>query len=334
MVKTLVTGSTGLVGSHLLYLLTLKGENVRATQRSTSSTDFVRWVFSLYTNDVEELYSHIEWVDVDLLDYESLLNATKGIHRVYHTGAVVSFNPADSNSIISTNVTGTGNLVDACLENGVTELCHVSSIAALGEANDKNLIDEQCKLTKLKGQSAYARSKFMGENEVWRGYEQGLRVVVVNPSVILGPGRWNSGSGQLFSQVKKGMPFYTQGIGGYVDVRDVARAMVRLMNSNINGERFVLNCANISYKQLFTLIAQNLGKKPPRFEVKSVLVDIAYPFIYTAGLITGKGNAISKKNLKSAFTKSYYSSNKINEAIGFEFIPIDETIKFIAKLLK
>lgn len=330
--NTLVTGSTGLVGSHLLFLLTQNGQRVRAIKRSASSADFVKWVFSLYTGDTDKQLGLIDWVDADLLDYQSLLDATRGIEQIYHAGGMVSFNPTDANAIIATNVTGTANLIDACLANGVSDFCHVSSIASLGNPNSEGVIDEQCKWAKMKGQSVYARSKFMGENEVWRGFEHGLRVTIVNPSVILGPGRWNSGSGQLFLQVKKGMPAYTQGIGGYVDVRDVARAMVLLMGDrSINGERFVLNAANISFKELFGLMAKGLGKKPPQFEITPFMANIAYPFIYTAGLLTGKGNAISRANLKSAFTKTFYSANKIEEKLGFKFMPIEETIGFIAK---
>jgi nucleoside-diphosphate-sugar epimerase len=164
----LATGGTGLLGSHLLYELCKNGEKIRATKRTNSSTDFVKWVFGLYSSNVDELFSKIEWIDADLLDYQSLVNATKDIDTVYHTGAVVSFNPADANSIGTTNVVGTANLVDACLYNGVKTFCHVSSVASLGEANAEGIINEECKWTKSKGQSAYAKSKFLGENEVWR----------------------------------------------------------------------------------------------------------------------------------------------------------------------
>jgi nucleoside-diphosphate-sugar epimerase len=115
----LVTGGTGLVGSHLLYELTSRGESVRALKRERSSTEFVDWVFKLYNEEPSKLLQEIEWVDGDLLDYQSLLNATKGVQTVYHTGGIVSFNPLQSSSVIETNITGTGNLVDACMAQGV-----------------------------------------------------------------------------------------------------------------------------------------------------------------------------------------------------------------------
>lgn len=322
----LVTGATGLVGAHLLYELCSRGQRVRATRRANSNIGFVKWVFKLYTDNVLELFELIEWVDAEVLDYQSLVEVTKGVSTVFHTAATVSFSPSQEQNILATNVRGTANVVDACIENGVKTLCHVSSIAALGDKNDKGVIDENCKWQKSKGQSAYARSKFLGENEVWRGYEQGLRTIVFNPSVILGPGRWNSGSGQLFSMVSKGMPFYTNGITGYVDVRDVAKAMVFLtLDTEINGQRFILNSENLSFKELFSLIAEVSHKKKPFIRIPEALIHILYPLIFIVTI--GK---ISKANLKSAFTKSYYSSDKI-KALGFSFTPIAQTIQLMAK---
>ena len=325
----LVTGATGLVGAHLLYELCSGGHKVRATRRANSKTHFVEWVFSLYTANSSDLLNLIEWVDAEVLDYQSLVEATKGVSTVFHTAATVSFSPSQEQNILATNVRGTANVVDACLENGVKTLCHVSSIAALGERNDLGVIDESCKWQKSKGQSAYARSKFLGENEAWRGFEQGLRVVIVNPSVILGPGRWNSGSGQLFSIVSKGMPFYTDGVTGYVDVRDVAKAMVFLtLNTEVSGERFVLNSENLGFRELFTLIANVSNNRKPFIKIPLALIHVLYPliFILTAG-------RISKSNLKSAFTKSYYSSDKIN-ALGFTFTPITQTVQVMAEAKK
>lgn len=332
--SSLVTGATGLVGSNILYLLTQNGVRLKALKRSTSSVEFVKWVFGLYTSDVEQQFELIDWVDADLLDYQSLLEATRGVRTVYHAGAVVSFNPKDSHGILATNVTGTSNLVDACLENGVKELCYASSVAALGGANERGIIDEQCKWDKSRGQTAYARSKFMGENQVWRAHEMGLRTVVVNPTVILGAGRWSSGSGQLFTRVKKGMPFYTNGVSGYVDVRDVANIMVKLMQTTtISGERFVINSQNMSYHDLFCSMAKNFGKKPPRYGVPKWGVDVAYPLIWLGGVLTGRGSALSKANLKSAFLETNYSSRKIADCLGYEFIPVDESVRFICSTL-
>lgn len=329
----LVTGGTGLTGSHLLFELAQQGNRIRATKQKKSSVDFVKKVFSLYTANPEVLLSLIDWVDVDLFDYTSLLEATNGIDTVYHTAAFVSFNPKDALTIIDTNVKGTANVVDACIQNRVKTLCHISSIAALGEPNEKGVVDELCLWTKTKGKSAYAKSKFYGEMEVWRGAENGLRVIIVNPSVILGPGRWDSGSGQLFSRVSKGMPFYTSGVTGYVDVRDVAKAMVLLTNNDkISNERFILNSENIGFKEVFSGIALGVEKRAPSIEIKPWVINLLFPIIKFFGTLIGKGAVISKENLRSAFHQTYYSSNKIKEQTGYEFIPIAESTKFIGEV--
>ncbi len=329
----LVTGGTGLTGSHLLFELAQQGIRIRATKRKNSSVDFVKQVFLLYTSNPEALLNLIDWVDVDLLDYTSLLEATNGIDTVYHTAAFVSFKPKDALNIIETNVKGTANLVDACIYNRVKTLCHISSIAALGEPNDKGTVDESCSWTKIKGKSAYAKSKFFGEMEVWRGAENGLRVIIVNPSVILGPGRWESGSGQLFSRISKGLPFYTSGLTGYVDVRDVARAMVLLTNNDkFSNERFILNSENLNFKEVFSDIALGVGKRAPSIELKPWIINLLFPIIKFLGTLIGRGAVISKENLRSAFHQTYYSSNKIKAQIGYEFIPIAESTKFIGEV--
>lgn len=331
----LVTGGTGLTGSHLLFELTQKGYFVKAIKRNNSSIEFVKKVFSVYSSNPKELLDRIEWVDADLLDYSSLLNVTIGVETVYHTGALVSFNPKDAEAITETNIKGTANIVDACVHNHVKNLCHMSSIASLGDANEQGLIDESCIWTKNKGKSAYAKSKFFGEMEVWRGAEMGLRVIIVNPSIILGSGRWSTGSGQFFSRISKGLPFYTNGVGGYVDVRDVAKAMILLNeSSSIKNERFILNSENLSYKDFFSLIAKNLGKNPPRYQITPRMISFCYPIIKLFGMLSGKGSAISKENLNSAFSKSYYSSEKIKKSIDIQFLPVSESVEFIGEIFR
>ncbi len=331
----LVTGGTGLTGSHLLFELTQKGHSIRAIKRNNSSIEFVGKVFSLYSSNPKELLARIEWVDADLLDYSSLLIATIDVETVYHTGALVSFNPKDTEAITETNIRGTANIVDACVQNHVKNLCHVSSIASLGDANEQGFIDESCIWTKNKGKSAYAKSKFFGEMEVWRGAEMGLRVIIVNPSVILGPGRWNTGSGQFFSRISKGLPFYTNGNGSYIDVRDVVKAMILLIeNPNIKNERFILNSENLSYKNIFSLIAKNLGKNPPRYQITPRMVSFCFPIIKLFGILSGKGSAISRENLNSAFSKSCYSSEKIKKSVDLQFLPISDSVQFIGGVFR
>ncbi|MDO9615746.1 MAG: NAD-dependent epimerase/dehydratase family protein, partial [Bacteroidota bacterium] len=193
----LVTGGTGLVGAHLLYELTNSGLRVKALRRQQSNTDWVKKIFSYYTDQVETLFSQIEWVEGDILDYFSLEEALKGITSIYHCAAIVSFHGDDNDMMLNNNVKGTGNLIDAAIHNGVSKFCHVSSIAALGKTQDGSQITEDTYWTPSKRKTGYSLSKFFSEMEVWRGIEEGLEAVIVNPSIIIGPGNWDIGSPKL-----------------------------------------------------------------------------------------------------------------------------------------
>ena len=224
-----VTGGTGLVGAHLLYELTLAGHNVKALKRKTSNLQQVVKTFSYYTQNPDELFARIEWVDGDILDYFAIENLLKGVTEIYHCAAIVSFDPKERKKMISNNVEGTANLVNAAIENGVKKFCHVSSVAALGLVENGAMITEETNWVPSKKVSGYSESKFFSEAEIWRGMEEGLDAVIVNPSIILGPANWDTGSAKMFKTVWDGMKFFTRGITGFIDVKDVVRAMILLM---------------------------------------------------------------------------------------------------------
>jgi nucleoside-diphosphate-sugar epimerase len=213
----LVTGSTGLVGTHLLLELAKKHRKIRATHRSSSNLQAVFDTFSLYTEDPEKYLDRIDWkyldridwIEADVTDFESIIQALDGVDYVYHTAAFVSFDPGDRHTMTQVNVEGTANVVNACLERKVKKLCYVSSTAALGSAPDGELITEDMAWTHSKSRSAYSVSKYLSEMEVWRGMAEGLPAVIVNPSIIIGPGDWKRSSSYLFSAVWKGLSFYT-----------------------------------------------------------------------------------------------------------------------------
>ena len=217
----LLTGGTGLVGSHILYELTSRGEKVRATRRSSSKTDIVERLFRFYSGeDAPRLLGNIEWINADLADYYSLEDALKGVTHVIHAAAMVSFNPGEAQNMLAVNAEGTSNLVNACLEKGVEKFCFVSSVSSLGKHPSGKEVDEDVEWQPDDNRSAYSYSKFRAEMEVWRASKEGLPVIVVNPSVIIGPVDWKRSSGRLFYSVQKGMPFYTTGVTGFVDARD------------------------------------------------------------------------------------------------------------------
>lgn len=330
----LVTGGTGLVGSHLLFDLVKQNKPVRAIIRDKNKINQVKKIFSYYSNDFEDLIQKIDWVVGDILDLYSLEQAFADVKKVYHCAAVVSFDGKDKSQLINANVQGSANVVNLCLEKSIEKLCHVSSIASLGGSLNSDLVDENSKWSTSKNHSAYSISKYESEMEVWRGVQEGLNAVIVNPSVILGAGFWNSGSGSLFSKAAKGMKYFTLGGTGFVDVKDVTYAMVQLMESEITGERFVVNAENLKYKELFDLIADEIGVAKPKKEATKSLLKIAVLADTIASKLKIKKREITKDVVRSSMSVSSYSNNKILNEIGIKFIPINESIRRIAEKYK
>jgi nucleoside-diphosphate-sugar epimerase len=326
----LVTGSTGLVGSHLLYHLILKGEEVLAFKRKTSSTELVRKLFSWYNH--QDLFDKINWVEGDVLDYNSLITAMNQVDDVYHTAAMVSFHAADKQKLLQINIEGTANIVNASLEAGIRKLCYVSSVAALGRAGTGKITTEDTEWKNIPGLSIYSHSKHHAEMEVWRGIAEGLQAVIVNPTIILGPGKWDEGSVKMFQTVYKGLLFYTGGRNGYVDVDDLAKAMIRLTEGNFYNERFLISSENIWYKDLFTWMAESLQVKPPRKKAGPVLSELSWRALKLISFFTGKPPLITKETAQTANQDFQYSNEKFIRATGMKFKPVKQTIEETAKI--
>ena len=324
----LVTGGTGLVGSHLLFDLLSKGKKVRALKRKSSNTELTRTTFSYYTENANELFNKIEWFDGDMLDPFSLEDALSGIEDVYHCAAIVSFQKENRNNMQDINVEGTYNLINACLDTSIRKFCMVSSIAALGSPEEgENTITEKTPWSPEEKRSAYSTSKFKSELEVWRGIEEGLNAVIINPSIILGPGQWDKGSSLLFSTIAKGLKYYTKGITGYVDVRDVSRVMFELMESDIVNERFTLNGDNCSFEFIFKTIAKHLEIEGPSKYASRKMTEIVWRLAYLKKIFLFKQSGFTKENARSAHNNHYFSNQKIKKALNFEFIPIEKSIE-------
>ena len=328
----LVTGGTGLVGSHLLLELTSEGKRVRALRRKSSKTDFVHHVFKTYAKDPERQLSLIDWVEGDVLDVLSLEDALEGVSQVYHNAAVVSFSPGDREMMNKVNVGGTANVVNASLEKGVKKLCHLSSIAALGRANEDGMTDENTNWVTSKNNSYYSISKFNGEQEVWRGSVEGLDTVIILPSVILGLADIGNSSMQLFNTVMKGLPFYTPGTNGFVDVKDIAKAQIILMNSDVVNEKFVVSAENLSYKDVLGMIADGLGKRRPFIKVSKGMIMLSWNFFKIKSFLTGKSPIITKETAGTAMRKYIYSSKKFTSVTHMKFHAINETISGLCKI--
>ncbi len=324
----LVTGGTGLVGSHLLFKLSNTPNDVIAIKRDNSDLSVIKKIFNFYDiENGEALFEKIKWIEADVTDIFSLLKAFEGVEQVYHCAAVVSFNPSDIASMIEINVNGTANVVNACIDKGVKKLIHCSSIAAIGKPSSGNIIEENNIWKTSPRNSNYAISKFGAEREVWRGIEEGLNAAIVNPSVIIGPGDPSRSSGQLYSQIQKGLKFYTSGITGFVDVRDVSSAMIMLMDSDISSNRFILNSENLQYKFIFDMLAKEIGVKPPSIKAGMFLTQLAWRIEKLRSMFSGKKPLITKETARNSSNISYYSNKKFIEKTGYSFTPIKDAIK-------
>ena len=320
-----VTGGTGLVGSHILLKLSQRGEELKALKRATSSMDICKSVFTYYNAD--DLFAQINWVDGDVNDISSLENGMLNSDLVLHCAAVVSFQPSAAKLLKKVNIEGTANVVNVALSKGIKKLGYVSSIAALGRNSTDGMVDEECHFKATKLDSNYALSKYYAEQEVWRVSQEGLDVVIVNPSVILGPGDWSKGSSRIFQKIYSGLKFYTPGSTGYVDVLDVANSLVSLLFSNVKNERFIVNGANLKYRDCFDRIAVAVNKPKATIKVTPFLKEIAWRLEAIRTFVTGNKPLITRETADNAMTNSSYSTTKIISAIDFNFTDIDVTIK-------
>ncbi len=229
--------------------------------------------------------------------------------------------------MLDVNVGGTANMVDASLEMGVKKFCHVSSVASLGSSENGAMVNEDSAWGKIKGKSGYAISKFRSEMEVWRAIEQGLNAVIVNPSVVIGPGSWSAGSGLIIGTIAKGFPFYTLGITGYVDVRDVVKSMITAMDKEIWGKRFLINGENLTHKEVFTHIANQMGKKPPYIKVTPLVSSIAWRLAWISGLLLRKTPALTRDTARSSHNVTRYSSERAQKELGITPLSVAEAVK-------
>lgn len=321
----LVTGATGLVGSHLALRLIENGEKVRAIYRKEQSRTQVKSLFEAY--EKESLFESIEWIKADLNDLTTLEIAFDGIQRVYHCAALISFDPKDEKELRKTNIEGTANIVNFCLAKNINKLCHLSSIATLGDLKEhETQFSEKSEWNAEKNHSDYAITKYGAEMEVWRGQQEGLSVIVFNPGVILGPGFWNKGSGSLFLNAAKGMPFYTKGATAFVGVEDVVALMTKGMNSEISGERFVVVAENGTFKALLSLIAEALQLKKPSVLIPSWVTELAWRLDAVNAMVFRQKRRFSKETARASQETNTYCHKKVRETFGYDFKNIKDCV--------
>lgn len=321
--KVLVTGGTGFLGAYIIQALVENGYAVRAIHRSANYPDFIP----------ASIIQNVEWVEGDILDVVSLEEAMQGIDCVVHAAAMVSFHKADKRNLFQINIDGTANVVNMAIETGISKMYYISSVAALGRTSNGELVNEEKKWVNTKTNTNYAISKYYAEKEVWRGMGEGLDVVILNPSTIIGYGDWNASSNKIFKSVFEEFPWYTDGINGFVYVKDVAAVLVQLMKKDIKNERFIVNGENYSFKQLFDEIAEAFGKRKPNKKASKWMGMIAVYLEKLKSTITKKKPLLTIETAKVAQSKTYFSNNKILETLpGFQFTPLNKAIEESAKL--
>ncbi|GAA4345474.1 NAD-dependent epimerase/dehydratase family protein [Flaviaesturariibacter amylovorans] len=319
----LVTGGTGFLGAYIIRELRRQGLPVRALRRTAKQPFFID----------PSVWQGVEWVDGDVLDIGSLEDAMQGVTGVVHAAAVVSFHGADRARMLQVNIEGTANVVNVALENGMPRLLHVSSVAALGRTRAGGVVNEDKKWSESKSNTQYAVSKHRAEIEVWRGFAEGLEGVVINPSTILGFGDWHQSSCAIFRNVYKGMPWYTEGINGFVGVEDVARATVQLLQSGITERRFIVNGENWTFHRLLDTIATGFGTRKPWRHASPVLGELAWRIEGIKSLFSGGKPLLTKESARVAHSRTEFDSSALLEALpGFSYTPLDELIPVACKL--
>ena len=325
----LITGITGLVGSFIARHFLASGEKVAGLKRTNSDLSLLK--------DIE---NNIVWFEGDVLDIHSLDKAIEAAQYVIHAAALVSFAPKDKEKLLKVNVEGTANVVNICLKHQVQKLCFISSVAALGrkvnpESNGKQIItiNENAQWEDSPLNSNYAKSKFLGELEVWRGIAEGLNAVIVNPSIILGEADWQKSSTQLFKYVFDEKKFYTGGLINYVDVKDVANIVYQLVHSDITNERFILNAGYVSYKDFFDLVAKAFNKKSPSIKVAGLMLQLGWRLEALRTFFTQKSPLITRETALSASLHLQHQNQKIIGSLHYKFIPLEESVERICKTL-
>jgi nucleoside-diphosphate-sugar epimerase len=315
----LVTGSAGLLGSELIKQLLAKGEKIRA----------------IYNKVKPDPVPGVDFIACSVLDTSGLEEVMEGIEDVYHCAALVSFAKNGGEALYKINVEGTANVVNASLDAGIRKLVHVSSVAALGRMRNDETVNEKMQWTETTSNSKYGRSKYLGELEVWRGIAEGLNAVIINPVIILGNGNIDEGSTGIFKSAYNEFPWYSEGVSGFVDVRDVASAMIMLMQSEVHSERFILSAYNLSYKEVFTKIAGAFNKRSPTRKVTPFLASVVWRLQAVKALITGSKPLLTRETAATAQAKVFYDNSKLLTAFpSFAYRSFDETIRDTCRSLQ
>lgn len=318
----LLTGATGFLGSAVAATLHKNGTSFVALVRETSDLAALN-----------DLGIPLRYADVN--DPQSLLEAFAGVDTIIHTAAVVSFQPEDRDRMMMVNGEGTANVVNMALEAGVRRLIHLSSVAALDRVDGGPVVTLADRWPEKRPNTSYGESKFAAEREVWRGQAEGLEVAVLYPSLILGPGDFEGhNTPSLWRMAAKERGFYPQGSTGLVTLEDVVTAVVAILRRDTNGERVLLNAANKSWKEVLTLIAKSINKKPPGLSVARWQSALLWPVEKVRASLAGTKPLITKESHRNVQAAFRYDGKGFVDLTGREYQDIEEAIRFIGRIYK
>ncbi|MDN4166818.1 SDR family NAD(P)-dependent oxidoreductase [Cytophagales bacterium LB-30] len=321
--KIFVTGVNGLIGSYISEYLLSQGHTLVALKRKTTQIQHLSFK------------DQVEWADGDVTDVLSVEKAIQGVDLVVHNAAIVSFNKKHKGALMKTNVEGTANVVNAALAAGVSQMIHLSSVAALGKPKDAQVaIAENSPWLDSAEVSAYAESKYLSELEVWRGHEEGLKVCILNPSVVLGVSDWKLSSTQLFHYAYQQRPFYPQGVLNYVDVRDIVSVIDGVMRQGIASQKYVLNGGQVSYHQFFTEVAAQFGKKGPSILIKGGMLKVLAALENLRSTLLGTDPLITKETARMADKTFTYDTSRVQNELNLGFRSLSDSIQWVSEGLK
>ena len=330
-----VTGATGLIGSHLVLRLTEENMPVTALFRNEKGKSEVSNLFRFYGK--ENLFQQVQWVKGDVEDADDMYELTEGMHTVFHCAAIVSYHKKEASRMLEVNINGTKNIVNACIENDVKHFIHVSSISALGDSKGE-IIDEETPRNFNDYHSNYSKGKYLSEQEVWRGIQEGLNATILNPGIIFGPNNCTRSSGTMIARIEKGLPALPAGGSGIVSVLDVVEVMIRATKQEPTNERYILCAENIRMSELFTKIAAALHVKIGKTIAKKWQILLVFYMEAFIELFTGKRATITREIIRNYDEVKQFDGSKATRIFGFQyrntFSSIEDTIQYYKVLSK
>lgn len=322
--RVLVTGGTGFLGSHLVRQLCSNGTPVRVLVRDPERMGLLQGLADL---DV---------VVGDILDVDAVGEALQGVTNVFHCAAFVGFGGrSELDPMMDVNVRGTRNVVDEALRAGVNRLVHTSSIAALGRTErPAGCLDESTVWAESPMNTAYARSKHLAELEVHRAVAEGLDAVVVNPSLIMGPGRPGENTTQIAERIRdQRLPAIPSGATNVVDVEDVAAGHIAALANGETGERYILAGENLTWEAIISTLARAFGVPPPSRHMSARAAMVLGTVGDMLAMITRRPPMISRESARVTGHRNCYENARARAELGVTFRPFEETAQRMAAVL-